>query len=215
MVKIERSFPAPQSLEIEKKKASGVYNKADVIDRLRKDFHNKCYICELNELHDPQVEHLKSHYGGRDLERKFDWNNLFWPCGHCNGVKNQRKSDEHILDCCQSDPEERITFEFYQGQTRIIANDIEDQEAKYTAELVTEVFNKRNTGMREYGSDFRFKELTREMNKLYDVLEDLEQHPDSLFAQNKLRAIVRRESRFAAFKRCYIRKNNIKYKGYL
>ena len=30
----------------------------DVIERLEKDFNNKCYICEMKELQDPNVEHL-------------------------------------------------------------------------------------------------------------------------------------------------------------
>lgn len=53
MVKIERSFPAPQSLAIEKKKVKESYREADVIERLAKDFNNKCYICELDKLQDP------------------------------------------------------------------------------------------------------------------------------------------------------------------
>lgn len=50
MVKIERSFPAPASLQAEAKKISGSYEKSDVIAQLKKDFHNKCYICELKDL---------------------------------------------------------------------------------------------------------------------------------------------------------------------
>ena len=90
MVKVERSSPAPDSLAEEKKKPNGSYSKPDVIEKLKKDFHNKCYICELDKLQDPQVEHLRPHFGGKNIERKFDWNNLFWSCSHCNGVKNQR-----------------------------------------------------------------------------------------------------------------------------
>ena len=37
MVKVERSFPAPDSLREEAKKATGKYDKEDVIERLRKD----------------------------------------------------------------------------------------------------------------------------------------------------------------------------------
>ncbi|OAD88176.1 hypothetical protein HMPREF2738_01815, partial [Clostridiales bacterium KLE1615] len=48
MVKVERSFPTPDSLAEEKKKANGSYSEPDVIERLAKDFHNKCYICELD-----------------------------------------------------------------------------------------------------------------------------------------------------------------------
>lgn len=80
---------------MEKTKADGKYDKPDVVERLKKDFNNKCYICEINDLQDPQIEHLKPRSVGRDIEQKleikFDWNNLFWSCGHCNGIKNQKK----------------------------------------------------------------------------------------------------------------------------
>lgn len=215
MVKIERSFPAPESLAIEKQKINGSYNKSDVVQRLSIDFNNKCYICEIDKLQDPQVEHLNPHFDGRYIERKFDWNNLFWSCGHCNGVKNQRKYDEHIIDCCKSDPELRIYFRLHDGNTDVTAVDSKDYDAKMTAELVTEVFNIMNSGMRIYKSEFRFRELNKEMNKLYHTLDELDQNPNSVFALKKLQALIRRESRFAAFKRCYIRENKKQYMKYL
>ena len=104
MVKVVRSFPAPASLAEEAKKAHGEYNKPDVIERLKKVFDNKCYICEMKELQDPNVEHLLPHKNGKYLERKFDWENLFWACGHCNSVKNNGKYDEGIVDCCKLKP---------------------------------------------------------------------------------------------------------------
>lgn len=215
MVKVERSLPAPASLAMEKEKTNGSYNGSDVVKRLMEDFNNKCYICEIDNLQDPQVEHLKPHFGGKYIDRKFDWNNLFWSCGHCNGVKNQRKYDEHIIDCCYSDPEKRIYFKLHDGNTDVTAIDSTDYDAQMTAELVTEVFNITNSGMRVYKSDFRFKELNREMNKLYDTLEELAKNPNSMFVLNKLRALIRKKSRFAAFKRCYIREYEKQYAKYL
>lgn len=215
MIKIERSFPAPESLAVEKEKTNGIYNSSDVVERLAEDFHNKCYICELDQLQDPQVEHLKPHFNGRYIDRKFDWNNLFWSCGHCNSVKNQRKYDDHILDCCEEDPEEHIYFRLHGGNTEVAAIHAEDYDAQMTAELVTEVFNITNSGMRVYKSDLRFKELNREMNKLYDTLDELAKAPESMFAVKKLQALIRKESRFAAFKRCYIREHAKKYVEYL
>ena len=215
MVKVERSFPAPESLAIEKERANGSYSQPDVTERLAKDFNDKCYICELNKLQDPQIEHLKPHFNGKYADRKFDWNNLFWSCGHCNGVKNQRKYDEHIIDCCTSDPEKRIYFRLHDGNTDVTAINPDDYDAKMTAELVAEVFNITNSGMRVYKSDFRFKELNKEMNKLYDTLDELSQNPVSPFARKKLQALIRKESRFAAFKRCYIRENEKQYVSYL
>jgi uncharacterized protein (TIGR02646 family) len=211
MVKVDRTFPAPESLERESKKKTGSYTEPDVVEQLKKDFHNKCYICEINELQDPQVEHLLPHMDGKYPERKFDWNNLFWSCGHCNNVKNQRKYDKGIIDCCKEDPEELIYFGLLNEATQIYARDKENEKAILTAQLVTEVFNLKNTGMRTYKSDQRFQELNQEMNKLYDALEEMNENPESKFVLRKLKALLRRESKFAAFKRNYIRENQDRF----
>jgi uncharacterized protein (TIGR02646 family) len=211
MVKVDRTFPAPESLERESKKKTGSYSEPDVVEQLIKDFHNKCYICEINELQDPQVEHLLPHKDGKYPERKFDWNNLFWSCGHCNNVKNQEKYDKGIIDCCKEDPEELIYFGLLNEEIQIYARDKENEKAILTAQLVTEVFNLKNTGMRIYKSEQRFQELNREMNKLYDALEEMNDNPESNFVLRKLKALLRRETKFAAFKRNYIRENQDRF----
>lgn len=207
MVKIERSFPAPASLKEESKKISGSCSEPDVIERLKKDFHNKCYICEINDLQDPEVEHLLPHKNGKYPDRKFDWNNLFWSCGHCNKVKMQQKYDDGIIDCCKQDPEEFLSFRLNGKDVEVTAKHKEDLKAELTATLIYEVFNIKNTGMRVYKSDMRFQELNREMNLLYDNLEEMKNNPESKVVLRKLRSLLRRESRFAAFKREYIREN--------
>lgn len=211
MVKIERSFPAPESLAIESQKSSGSYEKEDVIARLREDFHNKCYICEMNKLQDPQVEHRLPHKNGKYHERKFDWDNLFWSCGHCNGVKNQEKYDAGILDCCKIDPEQVMAFRLENEEIQVFPRREGDTQAALTSELVMEVFNLKNTAMRVYKSELRFQKLNQEMNKLYDSIEELRINPESKFVLRKLKALLRRESQFAAFKRNYIRENQQQY----
>ncbi|MDM8295932.1 hypothetical protein QUW58_12075 [Enterocloster aldenensis] len=129
MVKIERSYPAPESLLKEAAKINGSYAQPDVVERLKRDFHNKCYICEMKELQDPQIEHLLPHKNGRYKEREFDWDNLFWACGHCNGVKNQSKYDDGILDCCKRNPEEAIIFDLREDNVSVIPKNQEDLEA--------------------------------------------------------------------------------------
>ncbi len=116
MVKVERSFPAPESLAVEAAKINGSYKEKDVTERLKKDFHDKCYICEIKGLQDPEVEHLLPHKNGKYPERKFDWNNLFWCCGHCNSIKNNGKYDSGIIDCCNQDPAELMTFKHYHAR---------------------------------------------------------------------------------------------------
>ena len=67
--------------------SQSLYTADDVVDQLEKDFNKKCYICELGKLSDINVEHLHPHHG--DPELKYDWNNLFLSCPHCNSVKNR------------------------------------------------------------------------------------------------------------------------------
>lgn len=176
MVKIERSFPAPESLALKKS-----YNDADVVKRLKQDFHNKCYICGMKDLQDPNVEHLLPHKNGKYPERIFDWNNLFWSCSHCNGVKQSSIYDEGILDCCKEDPEQYLIFELYENEVSIreCAGNSESERVVRIAHLIQEVFGKKNTGMRSYIVAERIRLLQREMDLLYKNLERLRKNPES------------------------------------
>lgn len=211
MVKVVRSFPASESLAKEAKKASGRYDKPDVIERLKEDFHNKCYICEMKELQDPNVEHLLPHKNGKFPERKFDWENLFWACGHCNGIKNNGKYDAGIIDCCRQDPEEFLDFRLKSDSVVICVVKSDDEIYKRTAQLITETFSQKNTGMRTYTSDERLRLLQKEMNLLYGQLEKLHNNPNSKIIMRTICSLLRRESAFAAFKRCYVRAHAEEY----
>lgn len=211
MVKVERSFPAPGSLAEEAKKVNGRYDRQDVVERLRADFHNKCYICGLKELQDPNVEHLLPHKNGKYPERKFDWENLFWACGHCNGVKNKGKYDEGIIDCCRQDPEQYLYFQVRDNDVLVEVSDSDNDMQKRTAMLIHETFSLKNTGMRTYTSDERLRLLLKEMNLLYRQLEKLHRRPDSKIIMRTVQSLLRRESAFAAFKRCYVREHADEY----
>ena len=39
---------------------------------------------------------------------KYDWDNLFWSCAHCNNIKNAKY--DPILDCTQVDVDQKIAF---------------------------------------------------------------------------------------------------------
>lgn len=211
MVKVKRSFPAPESLAEEAKRVAGRYDKPDVVKRLKDDFHNKCYICEMKELQDPNVEHLLPHKNGKYPERKYDWENLFWSCSHCNGIKNKGKYDEGIIDCCKQDPEECLSFKLQNDKVVVEVKNKEDDLQNRTALLVVETFSLKNTGMRTYTSDERLKLLQREMNLLYKQLEKVHKNPESKVAMRTAYSLLRRESAFAAFKRCYVREHAAEY----
>ncbi len=210
MVKIIRSFPAPGSLAEEAKKLTGRYDKPDVVERLKKDFHNKCYICEMKGLQDPNVEHLLPHKNGKYPERKFDWENLFWSCGHCNSIKKSYKYDKGIIDCCRQDPEQYLTFHLI-GDRVVISEKREGEIYKRTSVLITETFTLQNTGMRTYTSDERLRLLQKEMNILYRQLEKLHNSPNSKIIMRTICSLLKRESAFAAFKRCYVREHADRY----
>lgn len=141
MVKVERTLPAPASLLTESRKENGNYALIDVVQQLRQDFHDKCYVCEMKNLQDPQIEHLLPHKNGKYKEREFDWKNLFWSYGHCNSVKNQKKYEGRILDCCEVDPEKALSFNIEMNDVKVLVKNSNDEKAIKTARLVEEVFN--------------------------------------------------------------------------
>ena len=206
MIKIERNPVPPPSLAVEAKKANGVYNKPDVIQQLKKDSNDKCYICELGGLSDPEVEHLRPHHGRKIPERVFDWNNLFYACPHCNNLKKEAKYDDKIIDCCMEDPENMIEQCYENGQVKV-RNIVTDDKAIMTAELIQECFEKRNTGIREAACQYRIERLAEEMNILYKTLEKYKEEPELQRYKRSIKATLSRTSIFAAFKRHYVRKH--------
>lgn len=203
MVKIERTPVAPASLATEKTKKSGSYREEDVTAQLKQDFHGKCYLCEIDQLQSVEVEHLKAHHNGADRDRMFDWNNLFYSCGHCNGVKNRAEYEETILDCCQVDPEEYLMQQLVDGHVQVKAL---KPEGEKTAQLITECFERANTGIRVIECQTRVDALQKTMNALFRSLDSYRKRP----TPRRLRALQRMLSRsykFAGFTRTYVREH--------
>lgn len=203
MVKIERTPTPPASLASEKVKANGSYRKADVIKQLAQDFHKKCYLCEITELQSVEVEHLRPHRGDRDL--KFDWDNLFLSCAHCNSVKNQGKYNGHgiILDCCKVDPESVLNQLFLKDHV-LIQPTTNEKAVVMTAELLRECFETENTGIRIMECQTRINALRETMNLLYRTLAQYHNNPSN-HTLCTLRGMLSRTYKFAGFTRTYVR----------
>lgn len=195
MVPIRRSQPAPVCLAQEAKKGSGDYKCGDVLDRLSDDGFGKCYICENNELLSIQVEHFELHQGDKRL--KFDWNNLFFSCAHCNNTKWTKYLP--MLNCCKAkDKVDRLisyrVSSFPKGEIFIVAEQhstkvnntvylLEDIYSGTTKLKQIEAYNLRQKIIREM-ADFQ-QALSR------DMLPELTSH-------------LRSSSPFCAFKRWVI-----------
>ena len=63
MIYIEKSQPAPKCLETKKNKTNGDYKCGNVLERIKNDFNNKCYICEYKEPETINIEHFRPHKG--------------------------------------------------------------------------------------------------------------------------------------------------------
>jgi len=142
MVNQQKSQPGPDCLEIEKNKANGSYTCGDVVERVKADFFNKCYLCEEKAPTAVQVEHFRPHRGNSAL--KFDWNNLFYACAHCNGVKGARF--DHILDCTQDSPRivDQIDFDIrpFPKEVPLIKALSESTEVLNTVEFLKAIYSR-------------------------------------------------------------------------
>ena len=202
MVKVERTPAPPPSLAVERRKARGSYRKGDVYRQLEHDFHKKCYLCEIGKLQSVEVEHLRPH--GGDKELKFSWDNLFYSCRHCNSVKNRRKYDGVILDCCKTDPEAVLDQRLIGGHV-LVKPLVESEEARMTACLLTDCFELTNTGARVTECQTRVNELSAVMNNLYQALGKYRESgfPDE--TPKELDEMLSRTYKFAGFTRAYVR----------
>ncbi len=214
MINLEKSQPAPVSLAAEKSRASGTYRTAEVIERLHADFYGKCYICESASLTSVNVEHFVPHREDRD--RKFDWDNLFLACGHCNNTKQARSEFDSILKCTDWNDAilASIRFDFEpwpKEQPKFVAL-IDDERVRNTAKLLNDVFN-GNTPIKEIESNALRSLLLKEIMEFRALLhafferdtpaperarlrERIEQHlaPSSAFCAFKIWAIRRRDA---------------------
>lgn len=205
MIFIEKTITPPESLAKEKLKKSGLYNCKDVHSLLCKDFFDKCYICGIAPIQDGgEIEHLIAHKG--DVEKKFDWNNLFLSCGHCNSSKNTEEFSENIINCTNVDPSNCFRQEFKNQKVivTILDNNIKSIS---TAKLIEKCFNGENTSKRLKASYCRRSELEIELSIFFLTLKKYnEKQVNKYFCQ--IKELLSSNRKFTAFKRDYLRLHN-------
>lgn len=209
MFNTKRTYPEPESLNKQKKIISGKYNLKDVLDELIKIFYNKCYLCEEKYISSINVEHLISHQGNINL--KFDWENLFLGCSHCNNQKNDKFDD--ILDCTKDDVVNSMKYElptrFPKAKVKIVAVNT-DKKTKETVKLLNLIYEGKTATKDKESANIKIKvmfEIDR-FETLLNKISDINNIPIDL--QKELKESLSKESPFSAFKR-WIVKNNKKY----
>ena len=212
MINIKKSKPAPLCLSEEKKKTNGDYKCGEVLTRLKNDFHNKCYLCEEKEPSSINVEHLFPHKG--DKNKKYDWNNLFWSCVHCNNTKLAKY--ENIINCTNFSQivTDLLKFEInpFPFEQTFISPQTEEYKVVQTAKLLNEIYN-GTTKLKNIEGENKRKKLITEIiefnEKLHEYFETGLTNDEKIQIKIKLRRYLSIESPFTAFK-IWIIKNNTK-----
>lgn len=213
MIKIERRHTdkaqaAIESLQKAREKNS-TYNTPEVNRALKEIFHGKCYICENKECTSFQIEHLIPHRG--DTELKYDWNNLFWACSHCNNTKLGKY--DPVIDCTKENVEELIAFrkEGYFGTEERLVFDllaVGRKDVQNTKRLLEEVYY-GTTSQKKMEAKILRKTLREELSKFKEYVREYQEAEDE--DKEDLECLLKRElgdsSPFAAFKRWLIRDN--------
>lgn len=139
-----RPIQAPDCLNFEK------YNTHEVVNILEPMFFGKCYLCEQDELSDPEIEHLDPHEG--DASKKYDWNNLYYSCGRCNSIKSN--TYKNLLDCCDQNIDifRRIKCTLPSTPDDVVGiiamEALDCEKTNNTVKLLTECYNADNTALR-------------------------------------------------------------------
>lgn len=212
MVFFEKSQPAPDCLAVEEAKANGDYKCADVLDRIKSDFKNKCYICEYKEPISINVEHFRPHKGSENL--KFDWNNLFWSCSHCNNIKLDNFTN--ILNCTDSthfvDKKIRYYMSPFPCEKVVIEALEQTPEVLETKELLDAVYN-GTTKLKTIESANLRNQLLEEIKEFQKWLcEYYRANTQDVkdFSELKIIDHLSRGANFSAFKRWIILDNQMR-----
>lgn len=210
MVHLEKSQPAPACLETEKEKASGDYKCGGVLERIKDDFKNKCYICEYKEPVSINVEHFIPHEGNKEL--KFDWNNLFWSCSHCNSTKHNGYIG--ILNCTKEDDNVGTDIKYilnpYPFEKVEIETVVDTAKTRTTKDLLLAVYNGTTELKTLEAANLRnnlLGEICDFQQILMDYFQDTNSPEDLGYFLIKIRGHLNRGSNFTAFKRWIVRRS--------
>jgi len=194
-----RTAPAPASLAARQK-----YDSADVYEALSEIFFDKCYICETKEPHDINVEHFDAHM--KDVNKKFDWNNLYLACSRCNNIKRAEFND--VLDCCDSEVDVFRAIKHvppitpYAKAVRLVAMDSDDKTIS-SCRLLEKVFNSDHTANKRVSGAFLRRKVFDQYNLLLDEIGDYYDPAatdgDRKRALERMGVLIRRSAPYSAF----------------
>lgn len=208
-----KTQPAPPCLAVEKAKANGTYNCEGVLEQLKTDFKNKCYLCEDKEPHSINTEHFLPHRGDNNL--KFDWNNLFYCCAHCNNTKLAKPQYDAILNCTlDADIDTKIRYHIdpWPKEKAEITALVADANVTNTVDLLLEVYNGTTELKKIESANLRsklLKEIREFQNLLFAFYDDSYTDEEKADIKNSIIRQLRPTSNFTAFKKWVLRDSEV------
>lgn len=191
------------------------YNTEHVNQALREVFHGKCYICENKEATSYQIEHLIPHRGDKKL--KYDWNNLFWVCAHCNNIKSDKY--EPILNCTTEPVEHLIAFRktgYFGTDEKLEFSAVKDdnEAIRNTILLLNDAYY-GTTPQKKMEARIIRRTLRKDLSKFKEYVREY-QEAENEEEKEDIEMLLKRElkdsSAFTAFKRWLIWDNEEKYR---
>ncbi|MCI8899854.1 MAG: hypothetical protein HFH76_04350 [Lachnospiraceae bacterium] len=155
---------------------------------------------------------MTPHHGNTAL--KYDWNNLFLACAHCNNTKLEKF--DPIIDCTKENVEELIAFrkEGYFGTDEKLLFEILDDrvETQNTVRLLQEVYY-GSTPQKKMEATILRRILRKELSEFKEYIREYREAEGE--EKEDLMSLLQRQLRdsspFAAFKRWLIRDNKEAY----
>jgi len=200
MVYFKKSYPSPI--------VGKNYNTPEVVKQLEQDFFNKCYICEIKKPTTVNIEHFIAHKGDESL--KYNWDNLFLSCGHCNNSKLEKF--DNLLNCTILADKVDVALHYYCNpmpkEKPIFKILTPSDKANQTKELLEKCFNGEHTGQKTLESSNLRDSLLKEILVFQKLLFEYFECSDKEYFLNKIKEHLSNRSSFTAFKRWIIRDNS-------
>ena len=139
---------------------------------------------------------------------KYDWNNLFWACAHCNNIKLD--TFEPILDCTKEEIDNVIAFRkkgYFGTDEKLVFEPLDSRpETLNTVELLNAVYY-GTTAQKKIEARVLRKNVREELSKFKRMVRDYEdaegEDKEDLFIY--LKRELKNNSAFTAFKRWLIK----------
>ena len=171
-------------------------------------------ICESKEPSVINTEHFIPHRGNNDL--KFDWNNLFYCCGHCNNTKLAKPVFDDILNCTietdNVDSKIKYLIKPFPQEKAIITALENTSKVNNTVILLDEVYNGTTELKRIESANIRSKllsEIRKFQNLLFEYFDDSYDIEERKDIKNQIIRQLKTTSNFTAFKKWILRDNDI------